>query len=144
MDRGQAKRFLLRYRKCVEQIQKLQVEIEETATTATHRTANPDEYNKSNCYGDKVGNGAAALAELSKRLETAKAKRLRAEMEIFFVIDEVQDADRAEVLARHYLEFETFASIAGRMAKTERWISELHGRALDEVAAILTERSANG
>ena len=144
MDRGQAKRFLLRYRKCVEQIQKLETEIEEVLTTATHRTANPDEYNKSNCYGDKVGNGAATLATLSERIAAAKVKRLRAEMKIFFVIDKVQDGDVAEVLARHYLELETLANIAGIMALTERWVLVLHKRGLDEVARILDERSANG
>lgn len=135
---------MLRYRKCVEQIQKLQVEIEETATTATHRTANPGEHYQGRNKSDKVSAGAVRLAELSKRLETAKAERLRAEMRIFFVIDKVQDGDVAEVLARHYLELETLANIAGIMGRTERWTQELHKRGLDEVARILDERSANG
>ena len=144
MNRNNARAFLLRYRECCERVRELETEAEEILTTATHCTTNPGEHYQGRNHSDKVSAGATRLSELSERLETATAERLMAEREIFFVIDEVQDADHAEVLARHYLEFETFASIAGRMAKTERWISELHGRALDEVAAILTERSANG
>ena len=134
----------MRYRECCERVRELENEAEEILTTATHCTTSPGEHYQGRNHSDKVSAGAVRLSELAERLETATAERLETEREIFFVIDEVQDADHAEVLARHYLEFETFASITGRMAKTERWISELHGRALDEIAAILTERSANG
>ena len=134
----------MRYREQCECVRELENEAEEILTTATHCTTNPGEHYQGRNHSDKVSAGAVRLSELAERLETAKAERLRAEMEIFFVIDKVQDGDVAEVLARHYLELETLANIAGIMALTERWVLVLHKRGLDEVARILDERSANG
>ena len=140
MNRNKARAFLLRYREQCERVRELENEAEEILTRATRRTANPDEYDNSKCYGDKVGNGAATLAILSERIAAAKAKRLETEREIFFVIDRVQDGDVAEILDRYYLECMTLASIADVMGRTERWTQELHKRGLDEVARLL----ANG
>lgn len=140
VDRSEVKVFLKRYRRLVERRRNIAERIKNIEDNATGTTARLDGMPRASGTGDKVGRGAADAADFRKQMERIDAEAREAEREIFFVIDSVHDAFRAEVLARHYLEFETLPQIAREMRFTERWISELHRRGVEDVGRII-ERS---
>ena len=125
------------------EIQILQTAIEEVMTVATHRTINPGEHYQGRNHSDKVSAGAVRLAELASRLEEEQARERVLWMEIFRVIDAIEEVNLAAILARYYLELQTFSAIAEILGMSERWVLNLHKRGLDEVARILEEKTAN-
>lgn len=137
MDRAQAKIFLKRYRRLIERQRQIRDRLEHVEETATSTTAKLDGMPRASGTGDKVGRGAISAADFKTKLKRLEEETRTAEQEIFFVIDSVEDKDRAEILYRHYIGGENLVAIAVEMHYTDRWITTLHGRALDDVARIL-------
>lgn len=137
VERSEVKRFLKRYIRLVERRRNIAERIKRIEESATGTTAKINGMPRASGTGDKVGSGASEAADFRRELDAMDAEARKAEREIFAVIDQVEDARRAEVLARHYLEFESFPQIAREMNFTERWVHELHGRGLEDVRRII-------
>ena len=140
MDRQEVKLFLKRYRRLEERKRAVADRIKRIEDSATGTTANLDGMPRASGTGDKVGKGATDAADFKRELDRLGAEADKAEREIFFTIDKVENAYCAEILNRHYIGFQTFPVIADAMHYTERWVQELHGRALDAVGEIIERR----
>ena len=137
MDRAEVKIYLNSYRRIEERKRQVRERLDRIEERATSTTAKITGMPRATGTGDKVGRGAAGAADFQTELRRLESEAARAEVEVFFAIDAVEDADQAEVLNRHYIGGETFERIADAMGFSERWISELHGRGLDAVAYII-------
>ena len=137
MDRQAAKVYLTQYRRALERERQVAEEIariEEQATSTTARlTGTPN----TQTPGDKVGNGGARVADKRRLLDEIRTESEGLREEIFLTINEVKDRARAELLHRHYIGGQGFADIAEAMHYSDRWVIEIHKRALDDIAEIL-------
>ena len=140
MERSEVRAYMNRYRRMQERQRQIRDRLARIEDSATSITAELNGMPRPKGRSDKVGKGAADAADFRRELEELRRESLEAVQEIFHVIDMVQDADRAEVLDRHYIMGQSIIEIADVMHFSDRWIAELHGRALDDVGRIIEAR----
>ena len=76
---------------------------------------------------------ADRLIELEKRVNARTRELVRWKLMAMDAIDLVEEANLREVLELYYIDGYTWEQVAQRMGVTERWVQNLHGRALFKV-----------
>lgn len=124
------KSYLRGYRKHGKRIKRIEAEIEEIRSMKMYPSVNNDGMpHGSSGQGDLSGY-AASLNELEEKLCKEGVQRVEQYKDISFRIQELKDSDERDVLFYRYIKGMEWWDIAKTMDYSERWIYELHGRAL--------------
>lgn len=137
MDRTQTKIYLNRYRRLEERKRQVRERLDRIEERATSTTAKLTGMPRATGTGDKVGRGATDAADYKTELQRLKREADITEAEIFFVIDAVDNANRSEVLYRHYIGGESLLDISDKMGFSYRTIIRMHLKGLDDVGKLL-------
>lgn len=86
---------------------------------------------------DKIGDAIAKIVDLEADINKSIDEYVDKKREICAVIEQVENADQADVLHKRYLLHEPWEQIALEMCCTYRNVCYIHGRALQAVANIL-------
>jgi DNA-directed RNA polymerase specialized sigma24 family protein len=109
-------------------------EIEALSDMATHITSaiNSDGIHTTGATSDKLGNCVSRLVDLQRDIDSDVLMLEKVRGEIIASLDNVPNDKYRELLRMRYVGHMTFEEIAIAMDKTYRWITKLHGRALQE------------
>lgn len=88
---------------------------------------------------DKIGTGAAKLADYEAELDRLIDKLVDMKRVILTQLEKLKDIDHYKVLKLRYVHCYTFERIATEMNYSYRGICYLHGRALNEFEKIMNE-----
>ena len=89
---------------------------------------------------DKLGDAIAKIVDLQDEINRDVDKFVDAKREVAAVLEKLQDPDHVKVLNKRYIEYKPWEQIACEMCCTYRNICYIHGKALQEVGALLKER----
>ena len=81
-----------------------------------------------------------ALIELDSKLEDKEKQIDRALLEIYTVIQELEDSRFRTILLARYVECKSWKEIQARMHYYERHVYRLHGLALQKIAPLIAKR----
>lgn len=124
------KTYLREYRMHGKRIKRIEAEIEEIRSMKMYPSMNNDGMpHGSSGQGDLSGY-AASLNELEEKLYKECVQQVEQYMDISFRIQELKDSDEKDVLFYRYIKGMEWWDIAKTMNYSERWIYDLHGRAL--------------
>lgn len=133
-----AKQFLSQARRIDKRIDNYVEEITQLLTLATKTTpSNAQERVQSSGTGDKVGDGAAKIADLQKEMDEWVDELLIKKEEIRKVIEQVDDTDCYDLLYKRYILYKKWEQIAVDKDITTMGVWKMHGRALKKVEKIL-------
>lgn len=93
---------------------------------------------------DKLGDAVAKIVDLQDEINQQIDRFVDAKMEVSAVLEKLQEPDHVKVLHKRYIEYKPFEQIACEMHCTYRNVCYIHGKALQEVGALLDERKALG
>ena len=129
-----AKEYLSRLRSIELRLMAEANEIEALSDMATHITSaiNSDGIHTSGATSDKLGNCVSRLVDLQREIDSDILMLEKVRGEIITSLDNVSNDKYRELLRMRYVGHMTFEEIAIAMDKTYRWITKLHGRALQE------------
>lgn len=129
-----AKEYLSRLRSIELRLMAEANEIEALSDMATHITSaiNSDGIHTSGTTSDKLGNCVSRLVDLQRDIDSDILMLEKVRGEIIASLDNVPNDKYRELLRMRYVGHMTFEEIAIAMDKTYRWITKLHGRALQE------------
>lgn len=133
-----AKQFLSQARRIDKRIDNYVEEITQLLTLATKTTpSNAQERVQSSGTGDKVGDGAAKIADLQREMDQWVDELLIKKEEIRKVIEQVDDTDCYDLLYKRYILYKKWEQIAVDKDITTMGVWKMHGRALKKVEKIL-------
>ncbi len=133
-----AKQFLSQARRIDKRIDNYVEEITQLLTLATKTTpSNAQERVQSSGTGDKVGDGAAKIADLQREMDEWVDELLIKKEEIRKVIEQVDDTDCYDLLYKRYILYKKWEQIAVDKDITTMGVWKMHGRALKKVEKIL-------
>lgn len=133
-----AKQFLSQARRIDKRIDNYVEEITQLLTLATKTTpSNTQERVQSSSTGDKVGDGAAKIADLQREMDQWVDELLIKKEEIRKVIEQVDDTDCYDLLYKRYILYKKWEQIAVDKDITTMGVWKMHGRALKKVEKIL-------
>lgn len=87
--------------------------------------------------GDRLGETVAKIIDAEAEIDEKIGLMMATQREVVAVINAVPDARMREILSRRYISGQKFEEIAVTMNYDYRWITRLHGRALQEVQKII-------
>lgn len=90
---------------------------------------------------DKLGDAVAKIIELQDEINREIDKYVDAKREVSAVLEKLQDPDHVKVLHKRYIEYKPWEQIACEMCCTYRNVCYIHGKALQEVGALLEDRN---
>lgn len=137
MTRWETRKFLNGYKRAVARMRQARANIEKLRTAAESTTAQLTGMPGGGQIGDKVGSGAARIADAEAQFRQMELDAIETMAEIVRVIDMVENPTQAEVLHRYHIEMQKLTKIADEMHYSLRWIDEAHRRGVDEVTKIL-------
>ena len=130
------KEYLRTYRKHGKKIRRIEKEIEEIRSMKLYPSMNNDgmPHGSSGC-GDLSGY-AAELMEKENTLYEEGVEQVKAYNTISAKIKELENEEERDVLFYRYIAGMDWWKIAQEMECSERWVYELHGRALEKLKNI--------
>lgn len=130
------KEYLNQYKRMMEEVRCLDVEIEELWTQLTSATSSSDGMPK----GTVQDRQTKLHAIMADKLQTKRAKKKDAEevmAEVLQTIDKVTDPNYRQLLFERYIQAKEWKDIADDIGYVEEYVrGELHGKALNEVRFI--------
>lgn len=134
----EAKEFLRQYRNLLAEIDNMEAEVEKLRNeAATIRMRNDDERVQSSLIGDKTGEYATKIADMTIEIMGVRSKAIEKMREVSRVISLVENPDYKELLHMRYVRCLTFEKIAVKTERSYRHVIRLHGGALLEIKKIL-------
>ena len=131
------KQYLSQYKRMMEEVRCLDVEIEELWTQLTSATSNNDGMPK----GTVQDRQTKLHAIMADKLQTKRSKKQVAEeimAEVLETIDKVTDPNHRQLLFERYIQDKEWKDIADDISYTEEYVrGELHGKALNEIRFIM-------
>ena len=131
------KEYLNQYKRMMEEVRCLDVEIEELWTQLTSATSNNDGMPK----GTVQDRQTKLHAIMADKLQTKRSKKQVAEeimAEVLETIDKVTDPNHRQLLFERYIQDKEWKDIAEDISYTEEYVrGELHGKALNEIRFIM-------
>lgn len=131
------KEYLKQYKRMMEEVRCLDVEIEELWTQLTSATSNNDGMPK----GTVQDRQTKLHAIMADKLQTKRSKKQVAEevmAEVLETIDKVTDPNHRQLLFERYIQDKEWKDIADDISYTEEYVrGELHGKALNEVRFLM-------
>lgn len=125
------KEYLNQYLILNKRIQLLDEEIAEVEEEQDKCTAELDGMPRGTAQSDKVGELATTLADLKWDLVDLRNEAWKTRARILHTIVSVDDEDYQQVLKLRYIKGMHWNDIADTMYYTRRWVTTLHGRALE-------------
>lgn len=136
MDRKEENRkkkeYLSGYRKHNKRIKRIEAELEEIRLMKMNPSMNNDGMPHGSSQSD-LSVYVSKLDELEEKLYQEGIARVKTYKEIEYKISEIESEDERDVLFYKYIKGKNFWEIAQLMDYSERWVKELHGRALKKV-----------
>lgn len=130
------KEYLNQYKRMMEEVRCLDVEIEELWTQLTSATSNGDGMPK----GSVQDRQTKLHAIMADKLQTKRRKKSEAEeimAEILEVIDKVSEPTYRQLLFERYIQDKKWEDIATDLMYVEEYVrGELHSKALNEIRFI--------
>lgn len=131
------KEYLNQYKRMMEEVRCLDVEIEELWTQLTSATSNNDGMPK----GTVQDRQTKLHAIMADKLQTKRSKKQVAEeimAEVLETIDKVTDPNHRQLLFERYIQDKEWKDIAEDISYTEEYVrGELHGKALNDIRFLM-------
>lgn len=131
------KEYLNQYKRMMEEVRCLDVEIEELWTQLTSATSNSDGMPK----GTVQDRQTKLHAIMADKLQTKRSKKQVAEeimAEVLQTIDRVTDPNHRQLLFERYIQDKEWKDIAEDISYTEEYVrGELHGKALNDIRFLM-------
>ena len=131
------KEYLNQYKRMMEEVRCLDVEIEELWTQLTSATSNNDGMPK----GTVQDRQTKLHAIMADKLQTKRSKKQVAEeimAEVLDTIDKVTDPNHRQLLFERYIQDKEWKDIADDISYTEEYVrGELHGKALNDIRFLM-------
>jgi argininosuccinate lyase len=131
------KEYLSQYKRMMEEVRCLDVEIEELWTQLTSATSSNDGMPK----GTVQDRQTKLHAIMADKLQTKRAKKKDAEevmAEVLQTIDKVTDPNHRQLLFERYIQAKEWKDIADDIGYVEEYVrGELHGKALNDVRFLM-------
>lgn len=131
------KEYLNQYKRMMEEVRCLDVEIEELWTQLTSATSNNDGMPK----GSVQDRQTKLHAIMADKLQTKRSKKQVAEevmAEVLETIDKVTDPNHRQLLFERYIQDKEWKDIADDISYTEEYVrGELHGKALNDIRFLM-------
>lgn len=132
-ENDKKKEYLRGYRKHARRIKRIEAELEEIRFMRTCPSVNNDGMpHGSGGTGDLSGY-AAQLDEKESELFTEGVEQVKIYKDISYRINLLADEDERDVLFYRYIKGMEWWEVARVMGYSERWIYELHGKALKKL-----------
>lgn len=96
-------------------------------------------YNKNSYQSDKVGDIVVKIVDLNNEINEYIDRLIDLKAEAVRLIDSLENPDYRLLLNLRYINGYTFERIAVEMNYCYRWITQLHGRALEAFNGVLQE-----
>lgn len=123
------KEYLRKYRRHGRKISRIESEIEEIRSMKLYPSINNDGMPHGSDQKD-MSDYAAELIEKEERLYQEGVEQIKSYKNITCKINQLEDENERDVLYYRYIKDKNWWEIAKMMGYSERWITELHGRAL--------------
>lgn len=134
----EAKEFLRQYQEALTEIDNMEAEVEKLRNeAATIRMRNDDERVQSSLIGDKTGEYATKIADMTIEIMGVRSEAIEKMREVSRVISLVENPDYKKLLHMRYVRCLTFEKIAVKTERSYRHVIRLHGGALLEISKIL-------
>lgn len=131
------KEYLNQYKRMMEEVRCLDVEIEELWTQLTSATSSNDGMPK----GTVQDRQTKLHAIMADKLQTKRSKKQVAEeimAEVLQTIDKVTDPNHRQLLFERYIQDKEWKDIADDISYTEEYVrGELHGKALNDIRFLM-------
>ena len=131
------KEYLNQYKRMMEEVRCLDVEIEELWTQLTSATSSNDGMPK----GTVQDRQTKLHAIMADKLQTKRSKKQVAEeimAEVLQTIDRVTDPNHRQLLFERYIQDKEWKDIAEDISYTEEYVrGELHGKALNDIRFLM-------
>lgn len=131
------KEYLNQYKRMMEEVRCLDVEIEELWTQLTSATSSNDGMPK----GTVQDRQTKLHAIMADKLQTKRSKKQVAEeimAEVLETIDRVTDPNHRQLLFERYIQDKEWKDIADDISYTEEYVrGELHGKALNDIRFLM-------
>lgn len=131
------KEYLNQYKRMMEEVRCLDVEIEELWTQLTSATSSNDGMPK----GTVQDRQTKLHAIMADKLQTKRSKKQVAEdimAEVLETIDKVTDPNHRQLLFERYIQDKEWKDIAEDISYTEEYVrGELHGKALNDIRFLM-------
>lgn len=131
------KEYLTQYKRMMEEVRCLDVEIEELWTQLTSATSSNDGMPK----GTVQDRQTKLHAIMADKLQTKRSKKQVAEeimAEVLQTIDKVTDPNHRQLLFERYIQDKEWKDIADDISYTEEYVrGELHGKALNDIRFLM-------
>lgn len=128
-ENDKKKKYLWGYRRHSRRIKRIEAEIEEIRSMKENPSLNTDGMPAGTDQND-LSNWAAALDKLEREQFEEGVAQVKIFKDISWRIKQLKDENERDVMFYRYIKGLEFWEIAVKMDYTERWIHELHGRAL--------------
>lgn len=92
---------------------------------------------------DKLGDAVAKIVDMEKEIDRAVDAFIEKKNEVNAVLQKIQNPDQLDLLYKVYIQFETLEQVACEMNMTYRNACYIHGRALQTVEGLLSEKQVN-
>lgn len=126
------------YRNLLAEIDNMEAEVEKLRNeAATIRMRNDDERVQSSLIGDKTGEYATKIADMTIEIMGVRSEAIEKMREVSRVISLVENPNYKELLHMRYVRCLTFEKIAVKTERSYRHVIRLHGGALLEIKKIL-------
>lgn len=93
---------------------------------------------------DKLGDAVAKIIDLQNEINQKIDMFVDSKREVSAVLEKLQEPEHVKVLHKRYVEYKPWEQIACEMCCTYRNVCYIHGKALQEVEALLKESGAYG
>jgi DNA-directed RNA polymerase specialized sigma subunit len=84
------------------------------------------------------------LVELKKEINAEIDRYVNLQREVNAIINKLDDADQVTVIQKRYFEYKTWEQISCEMRYSYRNVCNIHGKALQAVAALMEGGKNNG
>lgn len=126
------------YRNLLAEIDNMEAEVEKLRNeAATIRMRNDDERVQSSLIGDKTGEYATKIADMTIEIMGVRSKAIEKMREISRIISLVENPDYKKLLHMRYVRCLKWEEIAVGINHNYRWTLRLHGKALKKIEEIL-------
>lgn len=128
-ENDKKKEYLRKYRRHGRKISRIESEIEEIRSMKLYPSMNNDGMPHGSDQKD-LSDYAAELTEKEERLYREGIEQVKSYKDITGKINRLEDENERDVLFYRYIKSKNWWEIADLMGYTERWVQELHGKAL--------------
>jgi len=134
-ENDKKKDYLWGYRRHGRRIKRIEAELEEIRSMKENPSMNNDGMPHGSGQGDLSGY-AAQLDTLEEKLYQEGVEQVKTYRDISWRIGQLREEDERDVLFYRYIKGMSWWEIAVTLSYSERWIYELHGRALKNLKIV--------